>query len=105
MNSEPYHKEIPMKWIEARLGEYQCEHGVGHPGINRIMAIAKMQIFTSDKIIDGAFCKRQLEVCAIHGCDGCCSRDDFPGKISSEKYVDAVTELMRFYKNRKEKQG
>jgi hypothetical protein len=42
------------------LIEWQCEHGVGHP--------------------DSKSVKRMGECWGIHGCDGCCGRDDFPGK-------------------------
>lgn len=94
-----------MKWIESRPGEYQCEHGVGHPGMNRVLAVAKMQSIAKDKTVDEELCKRQIEVCSIHGCDGCCSREDFPGKTSPDEYSAAISTLMRFYKNRKEKQG
>lgn len=44
-----------MKWnLNSYRGEWECEHGVGHP--------------------DPALNKN-----AVHGCDGCCSREDFPG--------------------------
>jgi hypothetical protein len=44
------------------LIEWQCEHGVGHP--------------------DSKSVKRMGECWGIHGCceEGCCGRDDFPGK-------------------------
>lgn len=43
-----------MKWVKNYRGwnlvEWICEHGIGH--------------YAKD----------------IHGCDGCCSREDFPGR-------------------------
>lgn len=53
-----------MKWKrtvrETGLVEWVCEHGVGHPDLE-----------SSERMGEGW---------AIHGCDGCCSRDDFPGR-------------------------
>lgn len=42
------------------LLEHVCEHGVGHP--------------------DPASAATLGDGYSIHGCDGCCGRDDFPGK-------------------------
>lgn len=53
-----------MKWKrivrETGLTEWQCEHGIGHPDFE-----------SAEKMGEGW---------GIHGCDGCCSRPDFPGK-------------------------
>lgn len=55
---------IFMKWTtitrETGLIEHVCVHGVGHP--------------------DPESAKELGEGWGIHGCDGCCSRNDFPGK-------------------------
>jgi hypothetical protein len=55
-----------MKWrriIRASgLVEWQCEHGVGHPDFKSV--------------------KKMGEEWGVHGCDGCCIRDDFPGRGS-----------------------
>lgn len=57
-------KGIGMKWTKTTrasgLIEWICEHGVGHPDDRSVMKMG--------------------EYWGIHGCDGCCSRDDFPGK-------------------------
>lgn len=49
-----------MNWLlnfrENGMVEYLCEHGVGH--------------YPERYGSEGA-----------HGCDGCCERDDFPGKL------------------------
>ena len=54
-----------MKWYRivraSGLIEWECDHGVGHPDLNSV-----------ERMGDGW---------AIHGCDGCCGRDDFPGKL------------------------
>lgn len=42
------------------LVEWICPHGVGHP--------------------DPASARAMGESWSIHGCDGCCSREDFPGR-------------------------
>ena len=59
-----------MKWKRivraSGLIEWQCEHGVGHPDPQSIKNMGD----------DGW---------GIHGCDGCCSRDDFPGRNASIK--------------------
>jgi hypothetical protein len=53
-----------MKWKRivraSGLVEWQCEHGVGHPDVNSV--------------------DRMGDAWGIHGCDGCCGRDDFPGE-------------------------
>jgi len=58
-----------MKWkriIRASgLVEWQCEHGVGHPDQS---SVKTLEYLTGQK------------GWGIHGCDGCCMRDDFPGK-------------------------
>lgn len=60
-----------MKWtkhwrMDGRL-EWVCECGVGHPDIRMARNLANRY---GDKI----------ETWLIHGCCGCCSRDDFPGR-------------------------
>lgn len=64
-----------MKWTkllrETGLVEWVCAHGVGHPD----HASADEQD------------KRRQHVAGtwrIHGCEGCCARDDFPGRIPTE---------------------
>lgn len=54
-----------MKWEKnvrsSGLIEWVCEHGVGHPDIASVKEMGN-------------------DCWGIHGCDGCCHRDDFPGK-------------------------
>ena len=48
-----------MNWaFNAWRKEWTCEHGVGHYD-------PRLVKFT------------------VHGCDGCCGRDDFPGKTET----------------------
>jgi len=58
------------KWTEIRretgLVEYVCEHGVGHPAVGSALWQAETR-------------REDEEAWMIHGCDGCCARDDFPG--------------------------
>lgn len=58
-----------MNWTktirETGLLEHVCEHGCGHPDPE---SVQKLTEATND---DGW---------GIHGCDGCCGREDFPGK-------------------------
>jgi hypothetical protein len=89
-----------MKWTPTRFGEYCCEHGVGHPSLARGMSLAKYQM-VDGKDITKDFCKRQLGACMVHGCDGCCSLDDFPGRFSQEEYDAAIETLMKFYTTKK----
>ena len=46
---------------ETGLLEHVCQHGVGHPDPASATALG-----------GGAW--------HVHGCDGCCRRDDFPGR-------------------------
>lgn len=68
-------EEIPtgeMIWTrnvrESGLLEHMCEHGVGHPDYTSAMRIAEHY-------------KHPVNVWLAHGCDGCCGRADFPGKV------------------------
>ncbi len=58
-----------MKWREHKrasgLVEHICEHGVGHPDA---ASVEEMERRTGQASW------------GVHGCDGCCGRDDFPGK-------------------------
>ena len=64
-------KDKKMKWKkiirESGLIEWECEHGIGHPDE------------VSAQIIADKF-GHSVETWMTHGCDSCCSRDDFPGK-------------------------
>lgn len=51
---------------ETGLVEHVCAHGVGHPNAGSILW---MQEETGH------------ESWGIHGCDGCCTREDFPGTL------------------------
>jgi len=59
-----------MKWKRivraSGLIEWQCEHGVGHPDENSVVEMGR-------KTDDATW--------GVHGCDGCCSREDFPGRL------------------------
>lgn len=63
-----------MKWEFLRrasgLIEAVCEHGVGHPVWE---SIKQMEEATGDS------------TWGIHGCCGCCSREDFPKEYPKEK--------------------
>ena len=60
---------------ETGLMEFLCEHGVGHP--------AKSSAHFMDVIHE-----TEPGVWSTHGCDGCCSRDDFPdAKYTSPRIV------------------
>lgn len=65
-----------MKWKKIKrqsgLIEWICEHGIGHPDIESAQRIAEKY-------------NHDLETWLIHGCDGCCSRTDFPGKKKNLK--------------------
>ena len=57
------------EWTRLRrasgLVEWVCQHGVGHPDND---SVDRME-------------KRAPNGCwHIHGCDGCCRREDFPGR-------------------------
>ena len=60
-----------MKWQknirETGLVEWKCKHGIGHPDYNSAVGTAKKH----------GHC---LGTWLLHGCCGCCSRKDFPGR-------------------------
>jgi len=54
------------------LMEWVCTHGVGHPDhVSAAMVAEKTD--------------HNVDVWLSHGCDGCCGRDDFPGRYSNGK--------------------
>ena len=58
--------DTKFKWTRvvraSGLVEWICEHGVGHPDARSVKMMGD-------------------DTWEIHGCDGCCGRDDFPGKL------------------------
>ena len=60
-----------MKWTKTQrtsgLIEWVCEHGVGHP----------------DKASVDEMEANGRPGYGVHGCDGCCKREDFPGRRKS----------------------
>ncbi len=57
------------------LVEFICEHGTGHPATGSALFIAEA---ICDKHPDRNV-NEETSVQMIHGCCGCCKRDDFPG--------------------------
>lgn len=69
-----------MNWQTSRretgLVEHLCAHGVGHPNHGSLLWLAEQRAgtaFTADDL--------SCDVYLAHGCDGCCSREDFPGTL------------------------
>ena len=70
-------KDFPTLWrqksesfeVGPPLMERTCSHGIGHPDPDHIAAVRKLR-GDAEADADG-----------VHGCDGCCSRDDFPKTI------------------------
>ena len=54
---------------DSTLVEYVCEHGVGHPDRESAIGLAEYYGHANGTWM-------------VHGCcgDGCCRREDFPGK-------------------------
>lgn len=67
---------------ETRLIEHGCEHGIGHPD------------FYSAFRLDNLY-GHKSGTWSVHGCDGCCGREDFPGaeKCDLEIYERFMDEL------------
>lgn len=69
-----------MRWTTHRrddkynLVECICEHGVGHPAYGSALWIAE-SLHPDDKESQAI----ELRALLVHGCCGCCGRDDFPG--------------------------
>lgn len=90
-----------MKWKkiirETGLREWVCEHGIGHPDELSANIIAAEMVYCAgveldrngkttfadgESVIKGEITFKDLvKTWMIHGCDGCCQRDNFPGKI------------------------
>jgi hypothetical protein len=64
-----------MKWEKIRrasgLIEWACEHGCGHPDANSVEELSERRAGSDDP---------PATHWSVHGCDGCCSRADFPGR-------------------------
>lgn len=75
--SEPH-----RRWDRDGLVEYHCDHGIGHPAYGSALWIAEQHGW-------------DVSVEMTHGCDGCCSRDDFPG--TAERSLVKAHELIREY--------
>lgn len=54
----------------SSLIEHTCVHGVGHPNPFAVMMLDRLY---------------GLGGMGIHGCDGCCSRNDFPGRPRADE--------------------
>ena len=90
-----------MKW-EKSGKEYLCEHGTGHTDFEGALMETKFYKEVADINRPGAFAVdlgnidkqikdivEDVECRSIHGCDGCCSRGDFPG-VNREQYVEVL---------------
>jgi DNA-directed RNA polymerase subunit RPC12/RpoP len=64
---------------ETGLVEWMCPHGVGHPDERSAAYIASVM---EEKYKNG---QHTTEIWLVHGCDGCCGRDDFPGRAPHEE--------------------
>lgn len=60
-------------WMDGR-GEWQCEHGVGHPGIKRIESLVKGMKKGKAPVPSD---EKLRSIASTHGCDGCCNRPSF----------------------------
>jgi len=97
-----------MKWKkiirETGLREHICEHGVGHPDYISACIMAAVMINNAgiqldrdgktsygdgESVIKSEITFEDLvKTWLTHGCDGCCSRSDFPGqKIKKEELI------------------
>ena len=65
------------------LVEYHCEHGIGHPALGSALWVAEAIN------ADGGASSWESE--SIHGCDGCCHDDNFPGGwLQSMQHAHAI---------------
>ena len=70
-----------MKWGKIKrtdklgLTEWVCEHGVGHTDRAHLGNLVRLALVTQ-----GEEAANNVEAAGVHGCDGCCSRPDFPGR-------------------------
>lgn len=97
-----------MKWKTLRretgLIEHVCEHGTGHPNAGSIEFMTYAYRMDKDdlKIPSTPAAKSTW---GIHGCDGCCSRKDFPGTAvgainhTIKRYVAEKPELLERLKH------
>jgi len=74
-----------MKWTKitraSGLIEHVCVHGVGHPDPESAIKVSlKYSPNRTEKEI-----RENGTAWTVHCCDGCCCRDDFPGKVGSPK--------------------
>lgn len=57
---------------ETGLVEWVCEHGTGHPDMRSARKLAKKYGHSES-------------AWTTHGCDSCCRRKDFPGRLRKAK--------------------
>jgi hypothetical protein len=82
-----------MNWTKNRrfdrdgLVEFVCEHGCGHPAYGSALFIAEAICAKyPDRDVD-----KETSTQLVHGCCGCCSRDDFPGTpVASLKHAHTL---------------
>lgn len=70
---------------ESSLVEHICTHHVGHPNF---YSVARLHRYEFE--FEGRECEdHALEACSwfIHGCDGCCGREDFPGLQMTDQQI------------------
>lgn len=86
-----HHHDHWMEWMtirrETSLIEHICHHGVGHPNF---YSVVRLHRWSEESAEDYGEHVTPLEASSwfIHGCDGCCGRDDFPGnKMTDEKVI------------------
>lgn len=89
---------------ETELIEHICEHGVGHPNAGSIQFVdwaaprhEERYTKSLEELLETVPNEPKRDSAwAIHGCDGCCSRRDFPGTAAGA----VVHSLMTMSKDR-----
>jgi len=67
----------PVTRRETGLIEHLCPHGIGHPNPGSARWVAEGFGMDNDHTDDEIDANESAWL--VHGCDGCCSHDSFPG--------------------------
>lgn len=81
---------------ETGLVEHICEHGMGHPNWGSALWCAERYGEADSDDVRPRTLEEVHSAWLVHGCDGCCGSEDFPGTpFRSMIYAHKLIRAMR----------